>query len=249
MPNILNRIVICVAVLLMVGAGSAGYALDFSDDVVTDRYVKKPCKVTPSVGTSNYPGFKNVMSNNKLAIPPGKAVMARGEVVYFFARVFDRNCVPVSDAKIELWQANPEGRHRYASKDALATPDPTFAGAGRTSSTNLGELTFVTLYPGPYEYTIYKTNDKGEKIPELIKRAPHFNMTISHPDFKTFSTNLFFFGDSRNATDHILKKMSDESKGRLMMRVTPRSAMGDWNEGVQATIDIVLPGKSKFRGF
>lgn len=223
---------------------SVCYAAD-----VIDRYVKKPCVVTPNVGTSNYPGFKNVMSNNKLAIPPGKALMAPGEKVYFFARVFDQNCVPISDAKIELWQANPNGQHRYASKDALATPDATFAGAGRTSSTNLGEFTFVTLYPGPYEYTIYKTKENGEKYPVVIKRAPHFNITVSHPDYKPFSTNLYFFGDSRNATDHILKGMSEESKRRLMMGVTPRSSVGDWNEGVQATIDIVLPGKSKFRGF
>jgi len=249
MPEFLSRFAALGVAFMVVGLTMSAHAIEYSEDVVTDRYVKRPCKVTPSVGTSNYPGFKNVLSNNKLAIPPGKALFAPGEVVYFFARVFDRNCVPISDAKIELWQANPEGKHRYASRDALATPDPTFAGAGRTSSTNLGEFTFVTLYPGPYEYTIYKTDDKGEKIPVVIKRAPHFNLTVSHPDFKSFSTNLFFFGDSRNATDHILKGMSDESKGRLMMRVTPRSSMGDWNEGVQATIDIVLPGKSKYRGF
>ena len=229
---------------VMIGAAGSACAKD-----VVDRYVKKPCQITPNVGTSNYPGFNNIMTNNKLAIPPGKSLMAAGEKVYFFARVFDQNCVPVSDAKIELWQANPSGQHRYASKDALATPDPTFAGAGRTSSTNLGEFTFVTLYPGPYQYTIYKTDDKGEKIPIIIKRAPHFNLTVSHPDYKAFSTNLYFIGDSRNATDHILKDMSEESKARLMMSVAPRSVAGDWNEGIQATIDIVLPGKSKFRGF
>lgn len=216
---------------------------------VIDRYVMNPCSVTPAVGTSNYPGFSSIMSNNKLALPPGKSIIAPGEPVYFFARVFDRDCVPVSDAKVELWQTNPQGRHLFASKAALATPDPVFAGAGRTSTTNVGEFTFLTLYPGPYEYTIYKTDGQGNKYPVVIKRAPHFNIKITHPNFQPFSTNLFFFGDRRNEEDNVLKKLSDMSKAKLMMHVTPRAGNGDWNTGVQASVDIILPGKSPWRSF
>ena len=236
--------------VILIGALCLLFPVTSSAQVaLKDRYVHKPCRVTPGVGTSNYPGFKNVMTNNKLALPPGKAVMAPGQPVYFYARVFDSNCVPVTQAHVELWQADPSGRHRYATKAALATPDPTFAGAGRTSTTNLGEFTFMTLYPGPYEYTIYKTREDGTKYAIKIKRAPHFNIKVTHPDLRDFSTNLFFEGDARNAEDHILKQLSDEAKGRLMMKLTPRGKAGDWNTGIQATIDITLPSANKWREF
>lgn len=212
-----------------------------------DRQVKNRCELTPSLGSSNYPGFSSMMTSNKIAIPPGKSQMAEGQPVYFFARVFDINCVPVSEAKVEVWHANPDGAYRFATDAALATPDPVFAGGGRTTTDNLGEFMFVTVYPGPYEYTITKKDANGKTYKELIKRAPHFNVRVTHPDYPSYETNLFFEGDRRNATDHLLKKQSADSRQKLLMGVTPYSA--DWNSGVQATIDIVLPAKDPWRKF
>lgn len=214
---------------------------------LTDRQVKERCAQTPALGAGNYPGFSSMPTSNNLAMPPGKSVMAEGQPVYFYARLFDRDCVPVSEAKVELWQADPQGRHRFATKAALATPDATFAGGGRTTTTNLGEFAFITLYPGPYEYTITKKRDDGTTYKEVIKRAPHFKMKISHPDYPDYQTSLYFQGDNRNATDHVLKKQSAAVKARVLMPVTPRE--GDFNHGLQVHYDIVLPGKDPWRGF
>lgn len=227
-------------ILLASVAWSVAFAATAQE--VVDRYVRKGCVATPSIGTSNYPGFQSVMTNNKLALPPGKSIMATGQPVYFYARVFDANCVPVSEAKIDFWHADPEGRYRFATKAALATPDATFSGSGRTTSTNLGEFTFLTVYPGPYEY--YITVNK-QKI--LIKRAPHFDIRITHPDLGTFETDLYFDGDRHNPGDDKLKKMNGDSQARVMMHVQPRG--GDWNHGVQANIDIFLNKASPWRRF
>lgn len=223
----------------------AGHAQEGPD--LIDRQVRNRCVATPGLGTSNYPGFNSIMTSNKIAIPPGKSQLAEGQPVYFFARVFDINCVPVSEAKVEVWHADPNGRYRFATKAALATPDAVFSGGGRTTTDNLGEFMFVTLYPGPYEYTITREGPNGEEIKELIKRAPHFNVRVSHPDYPTYNTNLFFEGDRHNGTDHLLKKQSADARERLMMEVTPYS--GDWNQGVQATFDITLPNKDPWRKF
>lgn len=227
------------AIALLLSAGGA-FAQVRQD--ITDRYIDTQCQTTPMIGTGNYPGFVNVMTNNRLALPPGKVLVAEGQPVYFYARVLDANCVPVSEAKVELWHADPQGRYRYATKAMLATPDATFAGSGRTNTTNLGEFMFFTVYPGPYQY--YITVNK-QKI--LVKRAPHFNIRISHEDMGTFDTNLYFQGDRHNPEDDKLKKMSADKQAKVMMRVMPRD--GDWNHGVQAVIDIVLPKASPWRRF
>lgn len=206
--------------------------------------VKNPdCMRTPSISTSNYPGFNSIMSNNKLALPAGKSVLAEGQPVYFYARVLDERCVPVEDAKIELWHANPYGKYRYANKAALATPNEIFAGAGRTYSNNLGEFMFLTVYPGPYSYS--GRTDSGSRY--TIRRAPHFNIRVTHPDFKTFNTNLFFENDGRNYDDQKFKSLRGLEQGRVSMSVEPRS--NDFNDGVIAVIDIVIPGQDPWKSY
>lgn len=208
-----------------------------------DRHILPGCEATPGIRTSHYPGFSNVLTSNQIAQPPGKSLPADGQHVYVFGRVFDRDCVPVSEAKVELWQADPQGRHRYATKAALATPDPVFAGSGRATTDNLGQFRFFTLYPGPYSYWVTGENDQRYRI----KRGPHVNLRVSHPDLRRFHTNLFFEGDHRNATDHRYKRLSDEAKQRVLMRVEPYQ--GDMNRGLQVFIDIVLPRRAPFRKY
>ncbi len=228
----------------------AGVAHAQRDDMprFVDRQVKAGCsRATPSLGTTNYPGFSSIMSSNKLAMPPGKSQLAEGQPVFFYGRVFDRNCVPVSEAKVELWHADPQGRFRFATPAALATPEAIFAGGGRTTTSNLGEFMFMTVYPGPYQYTITREGPNGETIKELIKRAPHFNVRITHDELPAYATTLYFENDRRNAEDHILKRYSDGVKERVLMDIAPRE--GDWNKGAQAFFDIVLPSRDPWRGF
>lgn len=220
----------------------ASFSNAHAESELIDRYLPTTCQPTPALGTTNYPGFKSIMSSNKLGMPPGKSVFANGQPVYVFARVFDANCVPAGDAKVELWHADPEGRYRFATKAALATPDAVFAGAGRTTTDNLGEFFFLTVYPGPYEYYIYVNKQKI-----LVRRAPHFNLRISHRDLGTYQTSVYFEGDHRNPTDDKLKKLDASSQALVMMDVGPR--YGDWNQGVQAHIDIVLPTKSPWKKY
>lgn len=213
----------------------------FADSV--DRHIYPNCRVTPRLSTNNYPGYSNVVSSNKLALPAGKSISALGQPVYLYGRVFDRNCTPITEAKIDVWHANPQGRFRFATKAALATPDPIFAGSGRATTDNLGQFQFFTVYPGPYSYLV-KTGEGGSV---RIRRAPHFNLRISHPEYKNFNTSLYFQGDHRNATDNLYKRLSAMNKQAVTMRVTPRA--DDFNLGVQVFIDIVLPYQSDFRKY
>jgi protocatechuate 3,4-dioxygenase beta subunit len=204
--------------------------LSVSAQGVTDREIAPQCRQTPSLATSGYPGFARMLPHNRLAMPAGKAVAADGQLVYLYGRVFDRNCVPLSDASVEIWQLNPQGSYTWPSAAALATPDPVFSSGGRIRTDNLGQFHFLTLYPGA-----------------AGRNAPYIQMRVTHPSLRSFNTRLYFTGDYRNLEDPTLTRLSEDGRELVTMLVMPR--MNDWQQGVQAYVDVVLPQAAPFRKY
>lgn len=199
----------------------AGMALMFAP------IAQAACVPTPSVPVQNYPGFARIQNGNNLAMPTGKAVEAEGQRVVIYGTLVDVNCVPVSDAQIELWQVDPFGKWMLATRADLVTPNPTFAGAGRTSTNNAGQFHFITLFPAA-----------------LKGRAPHFDIRISVRDQKPITTALYFADDGRNAADANFKRLKPEGQRSVSMQVDEAGA-----EGLQARADLVLPFKQAYRGY
>ena len=185
------------------------------------------CSPSPAVAVQNYPGAARIQYGNNLAMPAGKSVEAEGQRVVIYGTLLDKNCVPVSDAAIELWQVDPFGKWILATKADLVTPNPVFTGAGRTRSDNAGQFHFVTLFPAA-----------------LSKRAPHFNLRITMRGEKPFTTVLYFAEDGRNASDGVFKSMSVERRKQASMQVNEAG-----EAGLGARAEIVLPYATRYRGF
>lgn len=220
-----------IAILLILVSVDA-FAQSGFESLPKDKYLSS-CIPTPEIvgAGSDYPGKEKIISSNKLAIPAGKSVFAPGEIVYLSGRVLDRNCVPVSDAVVEIWQTNAFGRYGIAGAGSRVNPYPVFAGNGRAVTDNLGRYNFVTVFPGPYG-----------------KNAPHIHVKILHPDFATLNTEIYFQGDHRNAGDPKLARISPAIQQGVMAEVFPRTpAQG--GDGLNAVFDITLKGQNKFRRF
>lgn len=186
------------------------------------------CKKTPSAATSKAPKEDAILTFNNLAKPWGKSDNAEGQLVFFSGRITDLQCVPVTGATVELWQANPFGKEVLPTAAMLSGPNPMFAGAGRTYTNNQGKFTFVTVFPGA----------TGKNA------APKLNIRITHPELKPFTTSLYFEGDRRNLDDPALKRVKEEDRHKLQMKVDDsRPGM----LGVNA--DIVLEGNDARKGF
>jgi len=199
--------------------------------VPPDRFLVN-CTATPEIvgAGSDYPGKDKIISSNKLALPAGKSIYSSGELVYLSGRVLDRDCVPVSDAVVEIWQTNAFGKYGVASAGSRVNPYPVFAGNGRAVTDNLGRYNFVTVFPGPYG-----------------NNAPHIHVKVLHRDFATLNTEIYFAADQRNITDPKLKRLAPEVQSRLMATIFPRSSNPD--DGMNATFDITLKGLNKYRRF
>ena len=183
------------------------------------------CQLTSALRVTNYPGVQAIPNSNNLIKPAGKSIEAEGQRLTLIGRLLDKNCLPVKDARVEIWQPDPYGKWVFASRAELANPHPVFVGAGRASTNANGAFTFITLFPAP-----------------VGKDAPSIRIRVVAPDMKPFETLLFFENDFRNATDPLYQKLSPQAQQSVTMRMNALSGL----PGYAGLIDIVLPGEAPY---
>jgi protocatechuate 3,4-dioxygenase beta subunit len=192
------------------------------------------CHVTPTIAGAAraYPGRDKIIHSNKLAMPAGKAVYAQGEIIYLQGRVYDEFCVPVEGASIEIWQADTTGKYKWEKWGELKSPAPSFAGSGQAITNNLGEYQFLTVFPSPYG-----------------NRAPHIHFRVTHPDFSTLNTEVFFAEDRRNLRDPNLNRLPASLRNLLTAQVTLPNPNLMPESYLVARFEIVLRGQNKFKHY
>ena len=124
---------------------------------------------------------------------------AEGEKIRLIGTITDGDGLPVSDACVELWQADPPG-----------TED--FVGWGRCGSDAEGNFHFVTLKPGPVP-------GRGNQL-----QAPHFALTLfARGLLKGLVTRAYFDGEKLNETDPLLSSIEDARRRDTLIarRVDP----------------------------
>ena len=132
--------------------------------------------------------------------------MARGEVegqrIRVEGRVFDGTGAPISDALIEVWQADSLGRYAHPSDPRGS--NSTFKGFGRcgTGTDPQHRFWFDTIKPGAPE----------------AGQAPHLNVIVSMRGMLLHAFTRIYFSDeaAANATDKVLNAVPAERRGTLI---------------------------------
>jgi protocatechuate 3,4-dioxygenase, alpha subunit len=148
----------------------------------------------------------------------------RGARITIEGRVFDADAAPVSDAMIELWQANAEGRYDHPDDSQEKLLDPDFRGFGRAATDERGRFRFYTIKPGA--------------VPNAhnILQAPHINVSLfARGLLKRLVTRIYFPDDPLNASDAVLMSVAPERRSTLVARI---------EDGV-LRLDIVLQGENE----
>lgn len=118
---------------------------------------------------------------------------ARGEAIELVGRVLRRDGTPLSNATIEVWQANAAGKYRHPDDTNTAPIDPDFQGYARLLSGKDGSFRVITVKPGAYPAPIGM-------------RAPHVHFDVQSRDCR-LSTQMYFPGERLNATDPLLSTL------------------------------------------
>src|SRR6185437_8836282 len=143
---------------------------------------------------------------------------AAGERVAIEGLVLDGDGAPVSDAMIEVWQANAAGRYDHPEdcedkeKDRQERPlDPKFHGFGRVATGPDGRFRLRTVKPGAVASV------------DGAPQAPHINVSIfARGLLKRLVTRIYFPGELLNEADPLLSALPAERRATLISRVADR---------------------------
>jgi protocatechuate 3,4-dioxygenase, beta subunit len=141
--------------------------------VPTDGKISS-CELSPIIYDGKAPSKFD--STNNLVMPDVSGFYkAEGMEIKIYGRVFDSKCVPVSDAKIYVWQANSRGYIQYSPFNKPKWFDPNFNGSGIINSDNMGRFDLMTIMPGSHNGI-----------------TPHINVRVEHPKLPTLYTKIYF---------------------------------------------------------
>jgi len=154
-----------------------------------------------------YPIHQQSDKDLDLTLIAGHTKQASGQIIIIEGILQDKNCTPVSNAKIEIWQANKWGRYQHKNDPNKAPLDPDFQGWGIASTDSKGMFQFKTILPGAYPATA-----------DWI-RPPHIHFKISHQNHKTLTTQIYFAGQVHNGKDKILLSLNPQQQKSVVTQL------------------------------
>jgi protocatechuate 3,4-dioxygenase alpha subunit len=131
---------------------------------------------------------------------------ATGERIRIEGRVIDGDGLAITDAMLEIWQADAQGR--YANpRDTRALPNTQFKGFARSATDKDGVYSFDTIKPG--------------SVPGLQGKpqAPHILFGIfSRGMLRQVHTRLYFDDEAATASDSIMMLVPEDRRSTLIAR-------------------------------
>jgi protocatechuate 3,4-dioxygenase alpha subunit len=151
-----------------------------------------------------------------------------GRLIRVEGRVLDGDGAGVSDAMVEVWQANADGIYRHPADRGRGSIDDRFGGFGRSGTDGSGRYWFQTIKPGPVP------------SPGGDAQAPHLNMCVfARGLLDHLATRIYFEDEPANADDEVLQEI-DEARRPTM--IATRVANDD---EIVYELDIVLQGDAE----
>jgi protocatechuate 3,4-dioxygenase alpha subunit len=149
---------------------------------------------------------------------PGQRIRVEG-------RVLDGDGAPVSDALLEIWQADASGHYNHPLDRRGEPLDPGFTGYGRTGTDDEGRYWFETVKPGAVPFD-------GQRA-----QAPHLVLTVSARGMLNHAvTRVYFEDEAATADDPILGYVPSARRATLL-------ATRQASEGTpRYRFDVILQG-------
>jgi len=153
--------------------------------------------------------------HNSVAGPDLTAGVAGGDHIEIAGKVLDGEGNGVSDAVVEIWQADSEGRY----------DSDTFRGFGRSASGPDGSFTFKTIKPG-------QVAGRGNSL-----QAPHITVAVFACGMLNHAFTRIYFSDETEANelDAVLQTVPAERRSTLLAEP----------DGTHFRFDIRLQGEAE----
>ena len=131
---------------------------------------------------------------------------AAGQRIVISGRVFDGDEAPISDAVLEIWQADSHGKYAHPEDTQDKPLDPGFLGHGRVPTDNEGRFEFATIKPG------------AVNSPSGDSQAPHLSISLMMRGLlRRLTTRIYFPEETLNAGDRILQLVEPARRKTLIL--------------------------------
>ena len=144
-----------------------------------------------------------------LTLIKGHQKSAIGEILLVSGLILDVDEKPISDATVDVWQANHFGRYSHPKDRNTAPLDPNFQDWGIMNTNAMGEFSFKTIKPGSYPLSFIG----GEGT-----RCRHIHFKVSRPGYKKLITQMYFHGDPLINQDLEVAKVPEENRHLLIRK-------------------------------
>lgn len=155
----------------------------------------------------------------KLHVPDLAGRDVEGRRITIQGRVLDADGRPVSDAVIEIWQANAYGKYDHPEDTEDKPLQRGFKGFGRVTTKDDGTFCLTTIKPGRVPG------------PGGILQAPHIAVLVFMRGLlKHHTTRIYFPNEPSNAKDPILQLVEPERRSTLVATNVPgHEGVLEWN--------------------
>jgi protocatechuate 3,4-dioxygenase alpha subunit len=154
----------------------------------------------------------------------------RGERITIRGCVYDAAGAPLTDALVEIWQADAAGLYP-SPRESRGQADPNFSAWGRSpGDMESGEFVFETIKPGIVPY------------PDGRPQAPHITFWIVARGINIgLHTRLYFDDETEsNATDPILSQIEDRSRVQTLIARNVGSGVYRFDIHLQGDLETVF---------
>ena len=152
------------------------------------------CKKTPPQSKGPFYKIPSKILNNDMT-NNGKAI---GKRIKVYGKILDNKCKPVTNAILDIWQANSFGKYNHQADLSKSRKDNDFYGYMRLQSNEKGEYNFHTILPGSY------------KVSKDLTRTPHIHFKVTN-NKKQLTTQMYFEGNEMNNKDFLFKNTNNNS--------------------------------------
>ena len=170
------RAVLAVPALTIVGCGAAGEAAQQSTPTGPVSLNPTPAcddgDDDPTPSQTEGPYFTSNSPQRSSLLEPGLA----GTLLTVAGRVLSTSCQPITQAKLDFWQADNAGAYDNAG----------YRLRGHQFTDPEGRFSLQTIVPGLYP-----------------GRTRHIHVKVQAPNGRLLTTQLYFPGEARNASDGI----------------------------------------------
>ncbi|MGI9288951.1 MAG: hypothetical protein ACR2P1_26475 [Pseudomonadales bacterium] len=133
---------------------------------------------------------------------PGQSGTAKGQIAYLFGRIKNVDCRPVSNATVEIWQADNNGYYKHPCDTAPKGLDPNFRYFTKVRTDAVGRYMIKTIVP-----KWYRIFD--------IDRAAHIHVKVRSPSNGVVTSEIYFSGadqDKLRGSNPVYQSRPDKEK-------------------------------------